>query len=114
MDKAKEFLEQYIFFDLENLNDGFDSQEIKYFSKEDFEKVLDRSEFYRIEIFGIEPWPNKQFFGVRVYEEYDTSADDPEWYRKAYKEFLGMGVQSYFSASYGVPADLLDKFQYKI
>ena len=114
MDKAKEFLEQYIFFDLENLNDGFDSQKIKYFSKEDFEKVLDRSEFYGIKIFGIEPWPNKQFFGVRVYEEYDTSADDPEWYRKAYKEFLGMGVQSYFSASYGVPADLLDKFQYKI
>ena len=35
--KANKFLEQHIFYDLENLNDGFDSESIKYFNKKDFE-----------------------------------------------------------------------------
>ena len=109
MSKAEIFLEQYIFFDLKDLNDGFDSAKIKYFSKEDFEKVLDRAELYGIKIFGIEPWPDKRFFDVKIYEEYNTSADDPKWYRTAYQEFLTEGVSSYFSASYGVPEGLLDE-----
>ena len=107
---AEEFLEKYVFYDLEDLNDGFDSPSIKYFSKDDFEKILDRAEFYGLKIFGIEPWPDRQFFNVRVYEEYDTSADNPEWYRDAYDRFLEEGVTSYFSATYGVPENLLKKF----
>ena len=38
--REEEFLEKYVFYDLENLNDGFDSPLIKYFSKADFEKIL--------------------------------------------------------------------------
>ena len=87
-----------------------DSPSIKYFSKDDFEKILDRAEFYGLKIFGIEPWPDRQFFNARVYEEYDTSADNPEWYRDAYDRFLEEGVTSYFSATYGVPENLLKKF----
>ena len=110
LSKEEEFLEKYVFYDLEDLNDGFDSPSIKYFSKDDFEKILDRAEFYGLKIFGIEPWPDRQFFNVRVYEEYDTSADNPEWYRDAYARFLEEGVTSYFSATYGVPENLLKKF----
>lgn len=110
LSKEEEFLDKYVFYDLEDLNDGFDSPSIKYFSKDDFEKILDRAEFYRLKIFGIEPWPDRQFFNVRVYEEYDTSADNPEWYRDAYDRFLEEGVTSYFSATYGVPENLLKKF----
>ena len=110
MNKEKEFLKKYIFYDLEDLNDGFDSPLIKYFSKEDFEKVLDRAELYGIEIFGIEPWPDRQFFNVRIYEDYGIPADNPKWYRDAYSKFLNEGVTSYFSATYGVPENLLKKF----
>ena len=110
LDKEEEFMEKFIFYDLENLNDGFDSPLIKYFNKADFEKVLDRSEFYGLKIYGIEPWPDRQFFDVKVYEDYDTSPENPEWYRDAYAGFLEEGVTSYFSATYGVPEDLLKKF----
>ena len=110
LSKEEEFLEKYVFYDLEDLNDGFDSLSIKYFSKADFEKVLDRAEFYKLKIFGIEPWPDRQFFEVRVYEDYNTSADNPEWYRSAYAWFLEKGIISYFSATYGVPENLLKKF----
>ena len=51
--KANKFLEQHIFYDLENLNDGFDSESIKYFNKKDFEKILDRAEYFKLEIFGM-------------------------------------------------------------
>lgn len=110
MNKEKEFLEKYVFYDLTDINDGFDSPLIKYFNKEDFEKVLDRAEFYGINIFGIEPWQDRQYFGVRVYEDYNTSACDPAWYREAYNRFLQEGVTSYFSATYGVPENLLKDF----
>ena len=110
LSKEEEFLEKYVFYDLEDLNDGFDSPSIKYFSKDDFEKILDRAEFYGLKIFGIEPWPDRQFFNVRVYEEYDTLPENPEWYRDAYARFLEEGVTSYFSATYGVPEYLLKNF----
>ena len=41
LSKEEEFLEKYVFYDLEDLNDGFDSPSIKYFSKDDFEKILE-------------------------------------------------------------------------
>ena len=110
LSKEEEFLEKYVFFDLEDLNDGFDSPSIKYFSKKDFEKILERSEFYGLKIYGIEPWPDRQFFDVRVCEDYGIPADDPKWYRDAYNKFLEEGVTSYFSASYGVPDSLLKDF----
>ena len=109
-DKIKQFLDQHIFYDLTNLNDGFDSESIKYFSKEDFEKVLDRAEFFGLEIYGIEPWQNKKFSGVRIYDDYNTASNDPKWYKKAYKQFLREGVTSYFSASYGLSDKLLELF----
>ena len=110
MNKEKEFLEKYIFLDLKDLNDGFDSPLIKYFSREDFEIVLDREELDGIKIFGNEPWPDKKYFCVRGHEDYKTSADNPEWYRKAYADFIEEGVTSYFSATYGVPENLLKNF----
>ena len=108
--KANKFLEQHIFYDLENLNDGFDSESIKYFNKKDFEKILDRAEYFKLEIFGIEPWDNKCFSGVKIYEDYEMKSSDPQWYRKAFEEFLELGIQNYFSASYGVPEELLKIF----
>lgn len=104
------FLDQHVFYDLLDLNDGFDSELIRYFSQSDFEIILRRAEFYGLEIYGIEPWPNKEFAGVRVYEEYNLKADNPKWYWAAFKGFLKEGITDYFSASYGVPKKIMFLF----
>lgn len=104
------FLEQHVFYDLNNLNDGFDVETIRYFSKSDFEKVLKRVEFFGLEIYGLEPWPDKEFAGVRLFEEYEMCPNDPEWYWSAFREFVNEGVDSYFSASYGVPKKIMNIF----
>ena len=49
MDKL-DYLIGHVFVGLENLNDGFDSESIYYFSENDFEIVLDRVEKLGIEV----------------------------------------------------------------
>jgi hypothetical protein len=105
--KKSDFLDKHIFYGLENLNDGFDAPSIKYFSKKDFEEVLNRVENYGIGIMGIEPWPDKKFGGVATFEETGLASTDPKWYRKAFENFVAQGVNSYFAASYFVPDKLL-------
>jgi len=51
----KAFLDKNIFQGLNNLNNGFDSQLIKYFSELEFEIVLKRVEKLGLGIYGIEP-----------------------------------------------------------
>lgn len=106
----KLFLDQHIFYDLTDLNSGFDVDVIKYFSKSDFEKVMDRIQHFDISIYGIEPWPNGEFGGVKIYEEYNAEPNDPNWYRSAFKDFIKEGINDYFSASYGVPKKILKIF----
>jgi len=62
--KEFEYLKTNVFNGLENLNYGFDSESIYYFSESDFEIVLDRFEKSGIAIFGIEPWLNGDFYDV--------------------------------------------------
>lgn len=104
------FLDQHIFYDLNDMNDGFDVESIRYFSKRDFEKVLERAKFFGLEIYGIEPWPNREFGGVRDHGEYKMKADDPKWYRRAFESFVKEGIEDYFSASYSVPNRILTLF----
>lgn len=104
------FLDQHIFYDLNDLNDGFDVEAIRYFSKSDFEKVLERVKIFNIMIFGIEPWPNKEFYNVTVYEESGKEANDSGWYYAAFENFVREGIEDYFSASYGVPEELISIF----
>ena len=99
----KTYLEKYIFKGLRNLNDGFDSESIKYFSQEDFKIVLDRVEEKGIGIHGIEPWKNKEFFDVKVCEEYSKDPTDPRWYRKAFQEFIEADKELMYAATYLIP-----------
>lgn len=101
------FLETYIFQGLKNLNDGFDAETIYYFSESDFEIVLNRAEKLGIEIYGIEPWQNGGFYDVKIYEDYETTADDPNWYQTAFAEFKKENEILQYAASYGVPTRLL-------
>ncbi len=105
--KKEEFLKSKIFIGLKNLNDGFDSESINYFSEYDFEIVLNRVEKYGIGIFGIEPWFNGDFYSVRVAEQLNAEPNDPNWYREAFSEFKKSGKNLQYSATYEIPNELI-------
>jgi hypothetical protein len=105
--KELEYLKTNVFNGLKNLNDGFDSESIYYFSESDFEIVLNRVEKKGIGIFGIEPWLDGDYYGVMVVEDFETLATDPNWYRKALSEFKKSGKKLMYSASYEMPKKLL-------
>lgn len=107
--KEFEYLKVNVFNGLENLNNGFDSESIYYFSESDFETVLDRIEKNKIAVFGIEPWLNGEFYDVLNFEDYKTDANDPNWYRKAFLEFKKCGKNLMYSASYQVPKKLFSE-----
>ena len=46
----------------------------------------------------------------KIYKDYGMKSSDPQWYRKAFKEFLEADIENYFSASYGVLEELLKIF----
>jgi hypothetical protein len=104
MDKLS-FLIKNVFIGLENLNNGFDSEFIYYFSKDDFEIVLNRIEKLGIEILGIEPWKNGEFYDVVTSEDFNS---DSEWYRKAFLKFKQSGENLQYAASYKISSTLLN------
>ncbi len=104
-----EFLEKNIFLNLKNLNDGFDSDSIRYFSESDFEIVLERIEKLGIGIYGIKPWLEGDFFDVKLNEDYRKKATDPKWYKKAFSEFKKQQPKLQYSATYKVSDKLLNR-----
>ncbi|WP_105072071.1 hypothetical protein [Nonlabens arenilitoris] len=105
--KKEEFLKSKIFFGLKNLNDGFDSESIYYFTESDFEIVLNRVKKNGIGIYGIEPWLNGDFYNVRVHEQLNAEPNDPKWYREAFSEFKKRGKNLQYSATYEIPNELI-------
>ena len=102
----KEFLDTYIFKGLTDLNDGFDIEAIKYFSKQEFEVVLNRAEEYGLDIYGIELWKDREYHDTKNFDfHYSNVADaaDPQWYKHAFNDLAREEGNLWFSASYGVP-----------
>lgn len=97
------YLEKHIFKGLTDLNNGFDADSIKYFSKEEFEIVLERIEERGLGIYGIEPFKNGGFYGVWVFEEFDCKPTDATWYRLAFQDFADSGEELQYSATYYFP-----------
>jgi hypothetical protein len=104
-----EYLEKNVFFGLENLNSGFDTESIYYFSESDFEIVIDRVEKLGIEIMGIETWINGEFYDVLVAEDFNAVASNPKWYRKAFSQLKESGKGLMYAASFEIPENLLEK-----
>lgn len=107
--RQREFLDTYIFKGLTDLNNGFDVEEIKYFSKQDFEVVLNRVEEYGLEIYGIELWKDWEYFGTKNFDFHypnHTDAADPQWYRHAFNDLVTEEGNLQLSASYGIPETL--------
>jgi hypothetical protein len=110
LDELHEFLDRHVYFDLNNLNYGFDVTPIRYFGLDEFERVLDRIEIFDGEVLGIEAWPDGEFGGARTYEEYGKRANDPSWYRQALKELVEEDVTSHFSGSFRIPDRVVAAF----
>ena len=91
----------YLFNGLTNLNDGFDAPSIIYVSQSDFEIVLNRAEAKNINIWGIEPWLNGEFYDVEIYEDYGLSANDPNWYRQAFEKFKKENRNLQYAITFG-------------
>ena len=102
-----EFLKQHAFTDLKNMNNGFDQEEIQYFSESDFEILLQRVEHFGISIYEIKPWFNKEFLDVSVHGDHNKKATDPRWYKKAFLTFRKSQTGLSFSATYKVSKKLL-------
>ena len=101
--RKKQFMDEQVFSGLTNLNTGFDTSSIKYFSAEDFKIVLQRCEKLGLGIYEIEPWKNGSFYDVKTYKSYSDSPIDPKWYNKAFESFLSQGKDLQYAASYYVP-----------
>lgn len=106
-EKKFNFLKKYIFQGLKNVNDGFDSKSIFYFSEPDFKIILDRVEELNLEVFGIEPWLDGEFYDVKCHEEYELAPNNPNWYRKAFEEFKMKNKNLQYAGTYGIPKKLL-------
>ncbi len=91
----------YLFNGLTNLNDGFDIPSIIYVSESDFEIVLNRAEEKGINIWGIEPFLEGEFFGVEIYENYGLPANDPNWYRSAFEKFKKENRNLQYAITFG-------------
>jgi hypothetical protein len=101
--KEREFLDSHIFVGLKNLNDGFDSPHIKYFSEDDFEIVIQRVRKMGLGIYGIEPWKDGDFYGVKVHEQMIKDPTDAKWYEDALRDFKNSGEKLLYAATYHIP-----------
>ena len=106
-ERKNEFLNNHIFYGLQNLNDGFDAPGIKYFSEDDFEEVLTRVQRQGLGIMGIEPWKNGEFYKVMIYEDFTDDPADPNWYMQAFQKFKEGREDLQYAASYFIPGRLL-------
>ncbi len=106
-DLERKYLDKHIFVGLKNLNTGFDSPTIIYFSETDFQIVLERVKQNGLGIYGIEPWKNGEFFDVTVCEDFGKDPNDSNWYLQAFQDFKDTGESLQYAATYSIPDKLL-------
>ena len=102
-----EFLEQHVFIDLKNLNDGADKETIHHFSESDFLTVLQKAEHFGIGIYAIEPLLDGKVYDVSGHEDFNKKATDPRWYKKAFNTFKHRQADLVYVATYKVSKKLL-------
>ncbi|QNI30988.1 hypothetical protein H7849_17990 [Alloacidobacterium dinghuense] len=101
--KDTAFLQKRVFYGLPNLNIGYDSSLISHFDANSFSHVIDRCELLGIRIIGVEVFSNRiELLNVEISPE-----DGYEWVRRLVQRYKGQQNVS-FSATYGVPKDVLE------
>lgn len=108
-DRKKEFLAHYIFYGCVDRNNGFDVKVINHFSVNAFSLIVKRLKYFNILMHGIEICKNGTFVDVCFSDdaEYKDEPDYP-WYEKVIDYWKDKVVT--FSASYDIPADVLNIF----
>ncbi len=104
-----EFLNENIFTDLKNVNDGFDTDTILYFTENDFDKALTQIEYYGIGIYEIKTFFEGKEFEIQNHEQYKKKVTDPKWYKKAFLTLKTRQPGLYYSATYKVSKKLLER-----
>ena len=105
--EQEKFLEQNIFTDLNNLNDGFGQDGVQYFSETDFEIVLQRAEHFGLSIYSIDPWIKSEVLEASSHEDHKKKATDPKWYKKEFLTLKTRQEDLLYSAKYKVSKKLL-------
>ena len=105
--EQEKFLEQHIFKDLKNLNDGFANDKIQFFSESDFKIILQRAEHFGLSIYSIEPWIKSKMLEASSHEDHKKKATDPKWYKKEFVTLKTRQEGLLYSAKYKVSKKLL-------
>lgn len=99
----KEFLELNVFYDLDNVNEGYDDDSIWHFCADDFKIVMERAESLNLRMLGIECWEKEEEKFTKYYEDYNVD----NWHRKAFDELVEGHSPCIYTATFDVPAYFL-------
>lgn len=105
--EQQEFLDQHVFKGLKKLKDGFEKENVPFFSAADFVIIMERAEYYGISIYSIEPWYEGEIYDVITHENLNKKATDARWYRKAFQTFESRQAGMNYSATFRVSPKLL-------
>lgn len=99
-DRLESIMEQQIFCGLNNLNNGFDSPNVKHFSYTDFKIVIERINKSSLFMMGIEAWSEGKFYDVLTYEDFDVTIENRYWYNWAVDSFHERKEDLLYSATF--------------
>lgn len=103
----QEFLEKNVFIDFKNLNENFEENQLHYFSEEDFEKVLEKAEYYGLTIYTMDTIVDGVSNFSMDHTRFHKKATDPKWYKKAFLTYKNREKGLIYTATYKVSAKLL-------
>ena len=106
------FLKTHVYYDMHNLNDGFDVEDRAYFNESQFAIVLERCRTMGILVDSIEPWKDGKCFAEISMADSLRGADDPEWYFDVFLDFVAQDEELMYRAAYTVPIKLLEMEHY--
>ena len=107
MMEATEFLEKNVFKGLKNLNDGFDEENIPYFSQEDFAELIPRLEHFGIGVYEIRVRQDDKFLPSVTHLDLAKKATNPDWYKKAFLTLSMKHEGLLYGATYKISKKLL-------
>lgn len=105
--EQQEFLDQNVFTDLTNLNEGDDAATNPHFSETDFEIVLQRAEHFGLAVYTIKTRLDGKDNAVVSHGDSNKKATDSRWYTWAFKTFKSRQPGLTYSATYKVSSKLL-------
>ncbi len=107
--KLDEYFDQNVFFGLTNLNDGFDLDPMKYFSRKEFEIVLRRVQALGFGVYEINTWKNGSFCWSSSYISYAVDTPDSGWFWECIEELQNQYGTLLYGATYHVPEKFMEE-----